>query len=552
MEVIQQLSATVRWWDFLAGLGLFLLGMRQIEQALRRLVGHRIRRFLRAHTSHPLQAIGSGIVTTALLQSSSLIGLLTLAMVGAQVVALSNALGVVIGANLGTTLTGWIVATIGFKLNLASLATPLIAIGAIGLVISDDKPSRSAWFRLVTALGLLLFGLEFMKSSVAADQIALTENRSGHGNPWLFLALGVVVTAVIQSSSAAMMITLAALHAGAISLLDGAAFVIGADLGTTSTVLLGTVKGSADKRRVGLAHLLFNLITDALAFFVLLPALPYLVNHWNLTEPLYVLVGFHSVFNLVGIGLFYPLLPAFSRWLERRFVKQPRRLAASLNESVLADSESALAAMDNEVAHLAQSVLSHSRQVLAPAETIGNHERNQLYYQIKTREAELIAFTLQLQRNPLSQQQSQRLQALQTGARELAHAAKSMKDCSHNLREMHESLDSTRRTLHQQIVNLIRPIHDRTQQLIRDPQSPVFETLAQLRWQTHRAHETTHHAIFGQLKTAKLDWPTVSSALNANREIYIANTDLLRGVAYLLLSAQQVEELDTLSLTANQ
>lgn len=531
-SIFDQIVAGVDWWSFVAGLGLFLLAMKHIEDAMRMLAGGRIKRFLREHTDRPIESIGSGVLATSLLQSSSLVGLLILAMVGANVIALQNALGVIIGANLGTTLTGWLVAIFGFKMDLTHLALPLLAAGSIGQITLNDENQYSPAFKLVTGIGLLLFGLDFMKSSVTTEHFQLTGF-----SPLTFLLAGIALTAIIQSSSAAMMIALAALHANAITLPDGAAFVIGADLGTTSTVLLGAIKGSADKRRVGLAHFIFNLIINMIAFFILLPYLPKAIQYIPTNEPLYLLVAFHSVFNLLGVFLFYPVLSQFAQFLERFFVSKDQGLAISLTSTVAADVDSALTAMHNELNHLMRRVLSFNRQTLKHNSSTNNRPTNNEYHNIKTIESELLSFGITVQKQKMDDNESTQLESLITTARNLVHSAKSMHDSGHDLRHMEESLDAQERELFENFSTLGLEFYTKAEKLMNIADAPANLTdLCELQNLNYENHEKLHRKIFENLNSSKSEWDIVSSYLNANREHYISNNDFVDALANMKLS----------------
>lgn len=525
----------IAWWPFTAGLGLFLLGMLQTEEGLERLAGRRLKRFLRHHTGHPLAAAGSGALVTALLQSSSLVGLLTLAMVGAQVIALPNALGVIIGANLGTTLSGWIVALIGFKLNLTSGALPLIALGSIGLVIASSSSRAAGAFRLITGLGLLLFGLDFMKSAVTTEGLALGDVY----RPWVMLGLGVAVTAVIQSSSAAMMMTLAALHAGAITLPDGAAFVIGADLGTTSTVLLGSLKGGADKRRVGLAHVLFNLVTDLLAFLLLLPFLGRLAAG---IDPLIALVAFHSAFNLIGVALFLPFLDPFARLLQRLIRAPASGLAQTLQPGLTADAPSALHALATEVTGLARRTRDYHLAVLAGDADPGDGSGQRRYREIKALEGELARFAVALQRQSLGTGESARLAALTGAARDFVHAAKSVHDAARDLATLRDALGEAERALYAEFAALGPQVLSSAERVLGEgDESLAFESLVELRARIARGHDAVHRRVYDLLRDGRLDWPAVATALNANRELYIAHADYLAAAARQMLAPERFD-----------
>ena len=259
------------YWGLLAGVALFLFAMSQLETGLQALGGRSLAIYIRRQAGKRINAVIGGIVSTAFLQSSSVVGLMVLAFTGAGLLNLTAALGIVFGSNLGTTLTGWIVATLGFKFEIFSLSLPLIAVGGLGVVFARDRLTE--YGRILLGLGLLLMGLQFMKTSVSAVEQLIDINDLADLAAWQYLLFGTVVAAVIQSSSATMVITLSALHAGIISLPNAAAIAIGADLGTTTTVIIGALNGSATKRQVAAGHVLFNVITDVLAFMLRTPLL---------------------------------------------------------------------------------------------------------------------------------------------------------------------------------------------------------------------------------------------------------------------------------------
>ena len=350
-------------WQLIGGLGLFLFSMNQLEKALRELAGRSFKKLLQRHTGNPLKAALAGTVTTGILQSSSLVGLMVLAFVGAGLMTLQNALGVIFGANLGTTLTGWVVTTLGFKLDLDGLALPLVGIGSLAFVITSNKLGQFG--RVVAALGLLLLGLSFMKDSVAALPNSIDISRLGEYSAWQFLLFGTVVAAIIQSSSATMLITLTALSSGVIDLASAAAVAIGADLSTTTTVMLGAVQGGGGKKRVAFAHLLFNVTTDLLAFLLRVPLLA-LIASLGVSDPLFALVAFHSLFNLMGVVIFLPFTGVLASFLNQRFTTVDSQEALYLDESTPLVSDAALAAVESETGHLITRVVQVNRHVFSP------------------------------------------------------------------------------------------------------------------------------------------------------------------------------------------
>lgn len=307
-------------WKFLAGLGIFLFGMHLLEASVKSLSGKTFRRMIRLYTNSTLRAIGSGSLVTAVLQSSSAVSLMVLAFVGAGVLSMENAIGVMMGSNIGTTFTAWIVATLGFKLKIESFAYPLIGIGGIGLIFLGSYPKLLQASKLLIGFGFLFLGLDYMKLSVEGLAQSLNLDRISGFGLWLYLLMGIVITALMQSSSASIAIVLTALNSQLINFNMGVAMVIGANVGTTITVLLGSIGSVQPKKRVGFSHLIFNVVTAVVAFLSL-PALVWCIGLFFHIESNNVmgLALFHTLFNILGVVIFFPFIGLLSRFLFKLF-----------------------------------------------------------------------------------------------------------------------------------------------------------------------------------------------------------------------------------------
>ena len=237
---------------FFSGIAILLLAMKQMESALTKLGSNQLQQGLQHFTRTPAHGIFFGLGATALLQSSSIVGLMTMAFVGAGVIPFRNAVGVILGSNLGTTFTGWLVAFLGFTLNLTELSIPVLGVGALGIVFLKpaSQPKRAA--RFVFAFGLLLMSLALMKDSIGFVVELIDVERLQNLPTLVYFGFGAILTAVIQSSSATMIITLSAMHADLIDLHSAAALIIGADLGTVSTIIIGAIGATAVKKQVAL------------------------------------------------------------------------------------------------------------------------------------------------------------------------------------------------------------------------------------------------------------------------------------------------------------
>ena len=300
--------------------------------------GEALRSILGRWTRTPLRGLASGALITAIVQSSTAVTMATIGFVNAGVLTLSQAVGVVYGSNIGTTMTGWLVALVGFEFDIKLFALPAIGVGML-LRLTGEGSRRGALGEAVAGFGLFFLGIDVLRSATAGLGQELPFSLRGDDGPLdlaLFVASGFVLTFLMQSSSAALAIGLTSVAGGAFSLTDGAALVIGTNLGTTTTAVLAVLGATPNARRVAAAHVLFNVITAAVALAILsyLLAAVVAVRGWVGAgeDPVSTLALFHTVFNVLGVALLWPLTPALVRFLEGRFrsgdedARRPRHL----------------------------------------------------------------------------------------------------------------------------------------------------------------------------------------------------------------------------------
>jgi phosphate:Na+ symporter len=299
------------------GIGLFLIGMILATDGLREAAGDSLRRLLLRFTRRPLQAIASGAALTALVQSSSATTVATISFVAAGLLSFQQALGLILGANIGTTATGWIVATLGLKVSVGAAALPLVGLGAMMRLFARGRAQDLGL--ALAGFGVLFFGLDVLQQGMSLLSTVVSPETLPD-DTWLgrvaLVGIGFGLTSLMQSSSAAMAITLTAVHAGNASMMQAAAVVIGANVGTTTTAGLAIMGAGVAARRVAFAHLLFNLLTGLVAF-VSLPLLVRAASSIPSQDATLALATFHTLFNLAGVALLAPFLSRFSAFVER-------------------------------------------------------------------------------------------------------------------------------------------------------------------------------------------------------------------------------------------
>ncbi len=306
------------------GLGLFLLGMWLITEGLRVAAAGSLAGLLARWTSSRARGLLAGTLLTAALQSSSAVTVAALGFVNTGLLRFERAVWVIFGSNLGTTLTAWLVALIGFKFKVDILALPLVGVGAMLRVFAPTDRYRNLGMALA-GFGILFLGIETLAAAFAGVAPSLPLEVGAYR--WVVMVgSGIVLTTLMQSSSAAIAVVLTALAGGLLGLADAAAVVVGANVGTTSTALIATLGATANARRLALAHVLFNVFTAIVALLMLHPllgAVQILVTGLALGgDPTTALAMFHTLFNLLGILLMWPLEPRMSRFLQTRFQRR--------------------------------------------------------------------------------------------------------------------------------------------------------------------------------------------------------------------------------------
>ena len=541
-------------WKLLAGLALFLFAMNQLEVALKQLAGKRFRRFLRYSTSKPVSSAFGGIIATAIVQSSSLVGLIVLAFVGAGIIPLVNAIGIVLGSNLGTTFTGWIVATAGFKLDLGIFIYPLVALG--GLSYGLLKGQWKTFGQIILSLALLLLGLDFMKSSMSLLTEQVDINVLSDYPLIIYLLIGVVFTAIIQSSSATMMLTLSALYTGIIPLPAAAALVIGADLGTTSTVLLGSLQGAVAKRRLAMAHVLFNLTIDVVAFTVLFPLLA-LIEQLGISDPLYSLVAFHSLFNLFGITLFLPFTKQFAFFLESWIKEDEQHIERFIHNVPVNVTDAALEALTLETRHLLYLVTNlHLRFLHITPKTAGlaageftmpkvllSASKLEHYITIKKLEGEIISYALNIQiedsnveyDKEKTEEVRHKVDNLINAVRSGVYSAKSLKDIDENLETFHVIDNETLSKYFDELKTPAKSIYTSLLDLLTRPHKNelIDEELSLLNEKSQEFYHQFADRIYKKMSGIHLTSLDLSTLLNVNKEIQTSEQALIKSLTLL-------------------
>lgn len=356
----------------IGGLGLFLLGMRLMTKGLRNAAGPALRQILGKWTKTPIRGLASGFMITALVQSSSAITVAVIGFVNAGLMTMGQSVGVIFGSNIGTTVTGWIVAAVGVSVKVKALALPLIGIGAI-LRLTGGNSRRKHLGDAFTGFGLFFLGIEILQEAFHTVETAIDLSAFSYGGVIdivMFIAIGFILTLLMQSSSAAMALVLTAAMSGIVSMESAAGAVIGTNIGTTSTAMLSVIGATYNAKKVAAAHIIFNLVTGFVAIFTI----PIFLNVINNLPPAYDismaanLAIFHTTFNLIGVLIFIPFTDKLVRYLDNHIGKELTELSKPryLDDNVLKTPSLAMDALFMELGRLGEMTRKLGQNAISP------------------------------------------------------------------------------------------------------------------------------------------------------------------------------------------
>lgn len=327
------MKTIVIFFQIVGSLGLFLFGIKLLSEGLQKSAGDKMKAILKLMTKNRFISIMTGLLITIIIQSSSATTVMVVSFVNAGLMGLTQAIGVILGANIGTTFTGWLVALLGFKVDITSLALVSIAFAAPMMFSKKNKTRDAA--DVLLGFGVLFLGLNFMSHSIPditgnieVLEFLATFNSDTLWMNMLCILLGTLVTIVVQSSSAAMAMTLTMAYNGWLGVTASAALILGSNIGTTITAYLASIGTSTTAKRAAWAHIFFNVVGSVIALILFHPLLK-LVNYITPGD-IYTLEGatlstqlplflamFHSVFNIMNTIIFFPFVRQYAHFIER-------------------------------------------------------------------------------------------------------------------------------------------------------------------------------------------------------------------------------------------
>lgn len=451
--------------EIAAGVAIFLFGMLSLEEGFKAFSGGTLEKILKKSTNNLFKSISFGFVATTLMQSSSLVSVLTISFLGAGLIGLYEGIGIIFGANIGTTTGAWLMAGFGLKVKISAYAMPMLVFGVI-LIFQKTKTLKGLGY-ILTGLGFLFLGIHYMKEGFEAfkNTIDLASFAVGGIKGLLiFIGIGILATVVMQSSHATIILVITALSANQIVYENALALTIGANIGTTITAIIGSLSSNIEGKRLAGAHFIFNVLTAFIAIILInqmILIVDLISNALGIAENDYTLklAVFDSFFKIMGVVIMTPFINKLVNFLEK-FIKIPtnkkgiNKLTISksryLNDSVLQLPQTSMTAIINESKHLYDNtfeIIIHGLN-LKKSNVIStmdidevvknNYSENsvnidELYnYKIKNLYGEIIDFTTKAQLD-MDEEFIEYLYKIKLANRDLVQAIKDTKHLQKNL-----------------------------------------------------------------------------------------------------------------------
>ena len=413
------MESVVLLGSIIGGLGLFLLAIGMMTDGLKLAAGNALRTLLAKWSKTPFRGVVSGAAMTALVQSSSAVTVASLGFVNAGLLSMRHALGIVYGANIGTTMTGWLVAMVGFKLNIQAVALPMIGVGMILKLLKPNSRLASVGIA-IAGFGLFFVGIDSLKT--AFEGIVSTFDLSqfkaeGVEGFLMYLVIGFVMTVLTQSSSASIALTITAATSGMVGIYAAGAMVIGANIGTTSTAMFASIGATSSAKRVAAAQVVFNVVTAVVAALIL-PLLFGLI-HWITAiaeidaNPGITLAIFHTLFNVLGVALIFPMNDKLASFLERRFVSFEEEASKPkyLDKNIAQTPDLAVNALILELLSIADRFLNTYPKLLSQRSNETNVVENEINV-VETLCQHVSQFIVEVERAALSEETTKALSLL--------------------------------------------------------------------------------------------------------------------------------------------
>ncbi len=534
------------WWLLLAWLWLIRFGMEVFEEAIKKLWGIKLRNVLQRYTNKGWKAVLTGTITTGILNSSTLLSLLTLGFVGAGMMSLLSAIGVLVGANIGSTFLGIIVGYIWFwDFSISMFALPLVATGGLMMIVTNNM-RRWYWAKLFLGFWLFFLGIHFLKENVDAISMFINFEHFSEMNLWIFGLAWLAITMLVQSSGAVTVMTLTALSAWLISFDAWFAIILGSAIGTTSTALVASLWWGTSKKQLSVANFIFNLITVVLGvlFFRQFIYLTLDVLGFRDQQALGIAI-INAVFSTITSLLFIPILPWFTKIIQKLVPEKHDDYPLQIFQVPLDKQEQrynediasiSLAALEQDKNHIVWQVMLYissirginsqliqenfsKKEIRKNTITINAETHKKLYDDITEQLDALFAYINKLSHTSLDHDDREELIKLQQQFINLSNAFQATESIKEHITIIKHSSDTTLKEVQHEIMNLIISLNRVVNTILSDKKLKKKEALKEIIHEVNIYRDNILDRVAPFLHKGDIGELDVSSLVNVTREL---------------------------------
>lgn len=532
-----------------AGVSILLFGMITLEEGFKVFTKGPLKKLLRKATDKLYKSISIGAIVTAFIQSSSLVTVITISFISAGLITLAGGIGLIFGANIGTTATAWLVAGFGLKVNISVLAMPMLIFGII--FSFQNNNAFKGIGNILAGLGFFFLGIYFMKEGfdVYNDHIDLTAYAiPGFLGVVVYALIGIFITTILQSSSASLALILTALSAGQIEYENALALAIGSNVGTTVTALIGSIGSNVSGKRLALAHLIFNLLTGIISLCLISPLaklVDYLstIMHISAEDYTMKLALFHSIFNVLGVILMIPFIKKLESFL-LRFVKDTKVKDIDepkfLNKAVLEFPGTVISSLQNETKYLFENAIyeivahavnfhrseiesdSKSKKLVKKSKTDFDIDVRDLYlHKVKTIYGKILEYATRAQTDlNLNDDQNKRVSEIKIANRKMVEIIRDVKELRRNIIKYSDNENEYIKEEYQNLRRLIlKAIRTINRFRLDENKEASYKVLKKMRKLTKTSSKKRNKAINDLIRKHLITTDMASSLVNDNENV---------------------------------
>ena len=539
-----------------AGIGLFLFSLYLIEESLKNLSGRNFKLFLQRITKNRVGAAIGGAVITGILQSGSMISLMVLAFVGAGVFTVKNALAIILGSNLGAILPNWLIVTLGFQSNIATIAYPTICLGGFILSLFGNRQNYKLLSFFLLGFGLFLLSFSLMKAAMDSQLQYLDWSKYASMPLFTGLMIGFIITLIAQSGTVTTALALTALHSHTIDFPMAAILVLGTQSATTIKVVVAAIGGNAPKKRVALGNILYSFLLTIIVFIFLKPILNLITDTFKIKDLLIALAFFSTLINIIGLVIFLPFINLATKFLEYFFKDSNVEITAFIKHASINEPLTAMDLLRRETYYFINNSILFNIQ-LFEIETDAfqkNSEFNDInkkskflsksleekYDFLKLLQGKIQVFYLELRTKIQSERQGE-LNQLISAVRNAMHSVKSIKDVHTDIADLRQSSKNIKYHFFLDRKKETENLYLKLNTLVNKEKNASFEELESIIDTIQKKFTAELNNFYSEAQLTTLESMDITTVINFNRELFTSNKAMLMAVKDLLLDEKSAQ-----------